>query len=407
MECSGESLGIAPSHAHFPTPADTPERVLYARLPGLRCAAVRAARGLPPGCPIVVSGQRMVLDACVHALAAGISVGMTIPRARRRAPLLTVVPEEECNPLRLSARFRDVFARLSPVVEPVGADAVLVDVAGAPVDERVDAIDRAYEVLPLAERQTLRWAVGTSRWSARLAAESEGNFALAPATELWPEDPGIGARLVRLGAFTCGQIAALGEDALVYALGRRTGRPLWRRACGFDTDPLRPLWPPPVIDVSRDCSVEPLENSAAVDAGLVLLVHEAASRLGAIGRHARRVALRIATEAGPRDSQWRVPLPVGTVSELATAVARLRERLTINSPVTGLRLCCHDLDLAPARVLSLFDGDRTADGALAVGRVHLLLSERYGHASLRRLAEIPLSRRDRRRALRIAAGVVG
>ncbi len=343
-------------------------------------------------------------DACTQALSAGVAVGMTLPRARRRVPGLIVVPEEETNPLRLSARFRDIFARLSPVVEPIGADAVLLDVSGVPVSERLDAIDGAYELLPTAERQPLRWAVATSRWSARLAAESGGVFASAPAVELWPEDPGIGARLVRLGAFTCGQVAALGENALVYALGRRTGRPLWRRACGVDTDPLRPLWPPPVVDVSRDCSLDPLENSASVDACLVLLVHEAGSQLGAIRRHARRVALRIATEAGLRDAQWRVPLPLGTVSDLSTAVARLRAQITVDSPVTGLRLCCHELDLAPARELSLFDGDRAADGELALGRVRLLMSERYGNSSLRRLADIPLSRRDRRRALRVAAG---
>ncbi len=59
--------------------------------------------------------------------------------------------------------------------------------------------------------------------------------------------------------------------------------------------------------------------------------------------------------------------------------------------VSVLRLCCHELDLAPARELSLFDGDRAADGELALGRVRLLMSERYGNSSLRRLTDILLS----------------
>lgn len=394
------SLSPAP---FLPLEDEREERVLYARLPGLRCAAARGAKALPPNAPVAVVGQRVVVDACAHALVAGVVVGMTVARARRRAPDLVVVPEEDMPLLRLSARLRDLFAGISPVVEPLGVDAVLVDVAGVPMQERIDALDRAYELLPIPERQPLRWALGTSRWSARLAAESGGVFANAPAVELWPDDPAVGARLVRLGAFTCGQVAALGEAALVHGFGRRCGRCLWRRACGFDTDPLQASWPPLVVDVDRDCSLDPLENALAVDSGLALLVHEASSRLRALGRHARRVALRILTERGVRDSHWRVPLPVGNASDLAVAVTRLRERLVVDAPVTGLRLVCSDLDLAPARALSLFDNDPGAQGALALGRVRLLLSDRYGAGSLRRLGEVSLPRRDRRRALRLAA----
>ena len=379
---------------------DPMERILYVRLAGLRCAALRAARRLPDPVPVATTAGRDVVDVCPAAIAAGVSPGMPLARARRRAPDLVACDDSEIDVRPWSRRLWDLCATLSPCVETLGADAAWVALGGTSPEERAHLIEQVALLPPPSQRRSFPWAVGSSRWSARLAAEAGGTFAGAPSHALWPEDGAVGARLARLGAFTCGDVAGLGEDALAYALGARVGRILWRRALGIDTDPLRPSWPPPRVDVSRDFSVDPLEGGEAVDAWVEALAAEAAGHLGALGRHARRVVLRIATESGARDATWRVPAPVSTLADIRVATKRLRARLTVDAPVVAIRLRCADLDLAPARSLVLFDDDPAEAGTLALGRVRALLSDRYGTEALRRLAEVPLARRDRRRALR-------
>jgi len=379
---------------------DNVERVLYVRLAGLRCVAARVARRLPDAVPVVVSDGRDVVDACPAALAAGVRPGAPVARARRLAPDLVVCDALEIDARPWSRRLWDACASLSACVEPVGPDAALVGLEGMVSEERLQLIAQVASLPPPSQRRAFPWAVGSSRWSARLAAESGGSFAAAPSHALWPEDTAVGARLTRLGAFTCGEVVGLGEDALSYALGARVGRILWRRALGIDTDPLRGAWPPPRVDVSRDFSVEPLEGAGVVDAWIGALAAEAAGHLGVLGRHARRVVLRIATEGGVRDATWRVPAPIGTLADLTVATNRLRARLVVDAPVVAIRLRCADLDRAPARTLALFDDDPAALGTLALGQVRALLSERYGTEALRRLGEVPQARRDRRRALR-------
>lgn len=376
--------------------------VLYARLPGLRCAVARRTRALPADAPVAVTDSRAVVDACPNALRLGVRVGQSVARAQRCAPGLLALPADALDPRPGAAAFRDRFADLSPVVEPAGDDALYVDLRGCPDGAWRAACDRAAHLLPEPERLPLRHALGTSKLAARLAAEAGCAFADAPSEGLWPEDPAVGARLARLGAPTCAAVAALGEDALVYALGARVGRPLWQRVLGHDGDAVRALWPPAHVEVGEDLTEAPVDDAPRLERVCDALAERAAAQLRALGRHAREVGLRLATERGERDALWRVPLPVQDPADLRAAVRRLRARLRVDAPVTGARLLCRHLERPPALTPGLFAARTDAERRLALARAHLLLADRYGALSLRRLGDIPLARRDRRRALRAA-----
>ena len=368
--------------------------ILYVRQPGLLALAAAQARELPIVLPVAVEEGRLVRDANLTALEMGVRRGESVTRARRLCSLLLVVPLEGIDARLLSRRLWNVLASISPTVEPDGADAVFATLERgeeARVREKLAALIPG---LPCA-----RFGVGPTKLVARAVAESGGSLELAPVSSLlWPSDPKVAAKLLRLGLSTFGEVAAIGESALIYQFGRKVGTLLHRRAQGIDSDPIRPTWPPRQVALRRDFTLDPIEDRACLERELARLVGKVSKELVASGRFARRIALFLVTERSSRSREVLPPLPLQSEREIYRAALRLLSFLPPDAPVTRLGLVLSDLDLPAAQSLSLFDATG-AESRLRLERAKRLVVERYGPKALTTLGKLPLARRDQRRSL--------
>jgi nucleotidyltransferase/DNA polymerase involved in DNA repair len=363
------------------------ESIVYIALPGLLARVAARERALDGDRqPVAVLEGRQVRDLSPAALRAGLLVGQSALQARRRCPALLALPLETIDPRGASEQFYETVAAWTPTVEPHGPDALwaqLPDDAIAPL------------CAGLADR-TPRIGIGASRLVAWATAQSQTRFEDCPAACLWADDPAMTAALLRLGLTTVGAVVAVGEDALRYRFGPRLGTRLWRRACGRDDTPVQALWPPPSVIVTDRFDLEPLVDSAGLDARMDALAQRGASLLQEQGRYGRQLELTIDTERESIRRLWCPPWPLQPADTLARAAQRLRASMPPSAPVIGLRLTISGLTVPSARTLTLWEGTAHEDAARldAAGE---LVRARYGVRALVRASRLPLDLRDRRR----------
>ncbi len=370
--------------------------VTYCRLPGLLAGAARGKHATAIRGPLVVAEGRIVRDACSLALASGVKIGASVVQARRLCPLLLAVPREAVDSRRATSRFLDMLADLSPIVEPDGPDAAYVDVTG--LDART--IGGAVEVS--IQRDLMLQPIlgfGPSRLAARACAECSlplGGLDDADVAWLWPEDEAVVARLKRLGLDTFSQVAAVPEEALRLHFGRIAPL-LWRRAQGDDLTPMRSLYPPPRADARLSFDEFPLSDRSMLETALGIVTTEAAVQLRLLGRHGRRVVLRVETEAGERRGEWLLPAPIQSAEDVNRSARRLLGQMRLPAPVIGLRLLVDDLETPVARTPDLF-ARGPGDDPASLAAVRRALEARFGISSVRLLSCLPRTARDERRA---------
>lgn len=361
--------------------------ILYCTQPGL-LAKAHASAGL-----VAIAEGKQVRDASPCAHRRGVFRGQSVLRARRLCPALLVVPLEQVEARLLSQQLYDVLADLSPMVEPAGPDAAFAVIEPSAQGLVLPRLAACFpELTPLL-------GAGPSKLVARTLAESgAASFALAPSRFLWPQDTALTGKLERLGLDTIGAVAQVGEAALRFQLGAKSGSLIYRRSLGLDSDPVLPLWPLPQVACSRRFDLEPLENKACLETQLVALAKQAARELASLRRYGRVVTLRIETERGASSPSWRPPWPIQSPSEVLGAARRLLALQPPRAPVTGLLLTVTELELPQAESLSLFD-TVGADSRRRLEAAKRFIVARYGTKALTTLGKVPIALRDRRRAL--------
>ena len=206
------------------------------------------------GKPVIVGGDprsRGVVATCNYeARRYGVRSAMPLAEAYRRCPHAVFLPPRHRRYAEVSRRVFDIYARYTPVIEPVSIDEAYLDVSGRPGLRIAAAIKRdVFEATGLV----VSVGVGPNKFLAKLACElskpdglqeiraEQARAVLAPL----PVDrlPGIGPktalRLRNLGLETVGELQRRPPAWFTAVFGRR-GEVLYRLARGEDDRPVRP-----------------------------------------------------------------------------------------------------------------------------------------------------------------------
>jgi DNA polymerase-4 len=369
------------------------------------------------GRPVVVGGggpRGVVAAASYEARRYGVQSAMPSSVARRRCPDAVFLPGDHDRYAEVSTQVHEIFARFTPLVEPLALDEAFLDVTGVRRSRGdaaaiADAIRRSvHEELGL----TCSVGVAPNKFLAKLASVAAKPVArpsgvepgpgvvevregeeLAflhplPVSRMWGVGPATLEKLRGLGVHTVGDLAELGEPTLVTALGRANGAHLSRLARGLDDRPVEPHRAPKSIGHEETFATD-RHTHAELDRELVRLADGVAARLRRAGVGARTLTLKVrfvGFHTITRSSTGADPV------DTTEAILRtLRPLLAQIDPTPGVRLLgVSGSQLAPpAEQLRLLDDDLGAPAPAADparrGAVTAALDsirERFGAAAI-------------------------
>jgi len=281
--------------------------ILHADLDAFFASVEQRDRPSLRGRPVIV-GVGVVLAASYEARAHGIHSAMGGARARRLCPDAVVVPPRMSAYSEASKAVYRVFEDMSPLVEGLSIDEAFLDVrgmrriAGTPVEIAARLRERVREQVGLP----LTVGVARTKFLAKVAsgvAKPDGLLVVPPERELrflhaleierlWGVGPVTSRKLRAEGISTVGQLAALGESALVSLLGRAVGRQLHALSQNRDPRRVQVRRRRGSIGSQRALGRSP-KTPEAVDAVLVGLVDRVTRRLRDAHRIGRTVVLRV------------------------------------------------------------------------------------------------------------------
>ncbi|WP_328417321.1 DNA polymerase IV [Micromonospora sp. NBC_00389] len=350
------------------------------------------------GRPVIVGGG-VVLAASYEAKARGVRSAMGGQQARRLCPDAIVVPPRMSAYTAASRAVFEIFRETTPLVEGLSIDEAFLDVgglrrlAGPPADiaERLRREVRERIHLPITV------GVARTKFLAKVAsgvAKPDGLLVVAPDAELaflhplpverlWGVGPITAAKLRERRIRTVGEVARLGEAALVSLLGAGAGRHLHALAHNRD---------PRAVQVGRRRGSMGAQHAlsrtphapAELDAILAGLVDRVTRRMRAAGRSGRTVVLRLRFGDYTRATRSHTvgKATADTTPLLAAARALLRAALPEidRRGVTLIGVSVGNLDDNPVQPELPFHRDPGAELDAAVDAVR----DRFGSTALTR-----------------------
>ena len=316
------------------------------------------------GQPVVVGDWDGAVVACSpEAAEFGIAAGASCRQAEHRCPQLILLAPEPEPAARLRAALSAALYDLAPQVEVRPDGCCLLDLEGVPA--RGEAIREARRRLRLAAGCEPRLGLAPGPFSARLAAARArpGRILQVPAAreflaplptfELGLE-PELRERLDLLGLRTLGQVAALGPRQLESQLGK-PGRRAVLLARGEEPDSID-AWRPPAFSGAHRQFEPPVEDREALLFVARTLAGDLAAELGLRRAGAKKVRLRLVTEAGPEQQESLVRHALSSQAELFGLLSSWLRSWQPAAPVTELWVELPELEPAGRRQLRLWTG---------------------------------------------------
>jgi DNA polymerase-4 len=260
------------------------------------------------GRPVIV-GPGVVLAASYEAKAHGVRSAMGATKARRLCPQAVVVPVRFEAYSEASKAVFEIFEDTTPLVEGLSIDEAFLDarglerISGTPTEigQRLRRRVREQVGLPITV------GIARTKFLAKVAsavAKPDGLLRVAPEAELeflhplpveslWGVGQKTAAKLHGRGIETVGEVARLGEPALVEMLGKGSGRHLHALAHNRDPRRVRTGQRRRSMGSQRALGLRTFKSPAELGATLVAIVDRLARRLRAARRVCRTVVLRL------------------------------------------------------------------------------------------------------------------
>ncbi|HEV8372909.1 MAG TPA: DNA polymerase IV, partial [Actinomycetota bacterium] len=291
------------------------------------------------GRPVIV-GAGVVLAASYEAKAHGVRTAMGGVQARRLCPKAVVVPPRMGAYAKASKAVFEVFRQTTPLVEGLSIDEAFLDVGGlwrvsgtpTEIAVRLRGEVRERVGLPITvgvarTKFLAKVASGVAKPNGLLVVPPDGELAFLhplPVERLWGVGPVTAGKLRDRGITTVGEVAKLGEAALVSMVGQAAGRHLHALAHNRDPRPVDVGRRRRSVGSQRALGRSP-KSPDDLDAVVVGLVERVTRRMRSGGRAGRTVVLRLRFDDFSRATRSHtLPWPTAhTHTILATARALL------------------------------------------------------------------------------------
>ena len=357
-----------------------------------------ALRGRP-----VLVGMGVVLAASYEAKARGVRTPMGSRQALALCPEAVVVPPRMSAYSAASKAVFQVFRETTPIVEGISIDEAFLDVSGLrkisgtprEIAGRLRAEVRERVGLPITvgvagTKFLAKVASGVGKPDGLLEVPAGTELAFLhplPVERLWGVGPVTAGKLRDRRLRTVGDVARVGEAALVTMLGGHAGRHLY--ALAHNRDPRRVRVGHRRGSIGSQCALGRRPRPfAEIEATLDALVDRVTRRMRGAGRAGRTVTLRLRFDDFGRATRSRSMLTATMRTRAVQAVARqlLAEArpLIETRGLTLVGVAVSNLDADGSVQLSLFDEptDDRLDVAMDAVR------DRFGSGLLTRAATL-------------------
>jgi DNA polymerase-4 len=273
------------------------------------------------GLPVVVGGEGprgVVAAASYEARKFGVFSAMSSSQARRQCPKAVFLPGRPAVYREVSGQVHEIFRSYTPLVEGIALDEAFLDVTGAlrrfgaavaiadDIRRRVaDEIGITCSVGVAANKFVAKIASKAAKPRVRgdsidpgagvvmVEAGREVEFLHPlPVRALWGVGPATHARLDRIGVKTVGDLATIGVEHLVTALGESAGRHLFELSWGRDDRPVESEREAKSIG-HEETFLEDIVDHDELRRHLVRLCDAVAARVRANGVRARTLTLKV------------------------------------------------------------------------------------------------------------------
>ena len=354
------------------------------------------------GRPVIVGGlgpRGVVAAASYEARRFGVHSAMPMARARRSCPAGVFLAPRFDAYQDASRAVMAILHTFTPLVEPISLDEAFLDVRGARRRAGTGSeIARAIRIRVRAETGlTVSVGVADTKFLAKLASDQSkpdgllvvlAEDALAflhplPVEKLWGVGPATGRRLARLGVRTVGDLAALGEDTLVAALGDARGRHLHALAHNVDERVVEPERSVKSVGHEETFAVDHRDRAVLVRE-VVRLADRTAARLRAGGHRGRTVQLKVRFADFRTITRSRtLPAATDRAAEIAATARALLEAVDVADGVRLLGVSVQQLVEVETPMALDLDGSDDDGRQAALERSIDGVRERFGPESVR------------------------
>jgi DNA polymerase IV len=283
------------------------ETILHADLDAFYASVEQRDDPRLRGRPVIVGGG-VVLACSYEAKRRGVRTAMGGRQAKLLCPDAVVVPPRMSAYTEASRAVFEVFRDTTPVVEGLSIDEAFLDVRGlhriaAPPFQLAETLRQRVRErvgLPITvgvarTKFLAKVASGVAKPNGLLLVPADGELTFLhplPVERLWGVGPITAGKLRERGIRTVGQVARLGEAALVSLLGVAAGRHLHALAHLRDPRPVVVGKRRGSMGAQRALGRRPM-TSDDLDAALAGLVERVTRRMRAADRLGRTVTLRL------------------------------------------------------------------------------------------------------------------
>lgn len=313
----------------------------------------------------------IILAKSLKAKAYGVRTGESILEAKKKCPVLELVPANYSLYKESSHAFMEILREYSPVVEPYSIDEAFVDMTGmerlfGPPRQAAEQIrERIYRELGF----TVNIGVSTNRLLAKMASdfkkpnlvhtlfpdEIEEKMWPLPVRELFFVGRSTEQKLAAMGIHTIGELARTDHDLILSHL-KKHGEVIWNFANGRAADLVESEQPDNKGYGNSTTISFDVTDTQTARMIFLSLAETVGSRLRSHGVKAEVVAISIKnSQLKTQGHQMMLGAPTNITEEIYQAACRLFDELWDGSPIRLLGIHTSRIKEDGSRQMNIFD----------------------------------------------------